>query len=282
MKKPCLIITGLLVLLLFVSLFLTLFQKNITLGSRLALIRIEGPIIDSKDAIDEIKEYTKDKSIKAIVLRIDSPGGAVAPSQEIYEEVKKAVAKKKVVVSMGSVAASGGYYISAPATKIIANPGTLTGSIGVIMEIPNIEGLMNKIGVKTEVIKSGKHKDIASAFRSMGKEEREILQGVMDNVHEQFIKAVSEGRKIETEELRKIADGRIFTGAQAKTYGLVDELGTLEDAIKTAATLAGIKEEPEVVSKKDKLSLFEILRNKFPKEIADIFPTVKIKYLYSP
>jgi len=282
MKKACLIITGLLVLLLFISLFLTLFQKNIPLGNRLALIRIEGPIIDSKDATDEIKEYTKDNSIKAIVLRIDSPGGAVAPSQEIYEEVKKAVAKKKVVVSMGSVAASGGYYIAAPATKIIANPGTLTGSIGVIMEIPNIEGLMNKIGIKTEVIKSGRHKDIASAFRTMGKEEREILQGVMDNVHEQFMRAVAEGRKINIEEVRKIADGRIFTGEQARTHGLVDDLGTLEDAIKTAATLVGIKEEPVVVSNKDEFSVIDLLRNKIPKEMTDIFPTVKIKYLYSP
>ncbi len=282
MKKSCLIISGLLLLLLFISLFLTLFQKNIPIGNKLALIRLEGPIMDSKAAVEEIKEYTKDKSIKAIVLRIDSPGGAVAPSQEIYEEVKKAVAKKQVVVSMGSIAASGGYYISAPATRIIANPGTLTGSIGVIMEIPNLEGLMSKIGIRTEVIKSGKHKDIASAFRTMDKEDRKILQGVMDNVHEQFIIAVSEGRKLGIEEIRKIADGRIFTGEQAKAHGLVDELGTLEDAIKTAAALAGIKEEPEVVSKKDKLSVIDILRNKFPKEMIDIFPTVKIKYLYSP
>jgi protease IV len=282
MKKSCLIITGLLVLLVMISLFITLFQKNIPLRSKVALIRIEGPIIDSQDAIDEIKEHMEDNSIKAIILRVDSPGGAVAPSQEIYEEVKKAVAQKPVVVSMGSVAASGGYYIASPATKIIANPGTLTGSIGVIMELPNVEGLMNKIGIKTEVIKSGKHKDIASAFRAMGKEEREILQGVMDNVHEQFMKAVSEGRKIKMDEVRKIADGRIFTGEQAKTLGLVDELGTLEDATKTAATLAGIKGEPEIVSKKEKFSIFDILRNKFPKEMSDIFPTVKIKYLFSP
>lgn len=282
MKKSCLVITGLLVLLVMISLFITLFQKNIPLRSKLALVRIEGPIIDSQDAIDEIKEYTKDHSIKAIILRVDSPGGAVAPSQEIYEEVKKAVAKKPVVVSMGSVAASGGYYIASPATRIVANPGTLTGSIGVIMELPNVEGLMNKIGIKTEVIKSGKHKDIASAFRAMGKEEKEILQGVMDNVHEQFMKAVSEGRKIKIEEVRKIADGRIFTGEQAKTLGLVDELGTIEDATKVAATLAGIEGEPEVVSKEDKLSIFDILRNKFPKEMTDIFPTVKIKYLFSP
>lgn len=282
MKKTCLIITGLLVLLIVISLLIALFQKNIPLRSRVALIRIEGPIIDSKDAIDEIKGYAKDHSAKAIVLRVDSPGGAVAPSQEIYEEVKKAVAEKPVVVSMGSVAASGGYYISSPATRIFANPGTLTGSIGVIMELPNLEGLMNKIGIKTEVIKSGRHKDIASAFRTMGKEEREILQGVMDNVHEQFMKAVSEGRKIRMEEVRKIADGRVFTGEQAKTYGLVDELGTLEDAIKTAGTLGGIEGEPEVVSKEEKLSVIDILRNKFPKEMSDIFPTVKIKYLFSP
>jgi len=282
MKKPCLIIAGLLLLLLCVSLFLTLFQKNIPLRSKVALVRIEGPIMDSKDTVDEIKGYAKDSSIKAIVLRVDSPGGAVAPSQEIYAEVKKAAAIKKVVVSMGSVAASGGYYISAPATKIIANPGTLTGSIGVIMEIPNIEGLMHKIGIKTEVVKSGKHKDIASTFRPLGKEDRELLQEVMDNVHEQFMKAVSEGRKISMEEIRKIADGRVFTGEQAKTHGLVDELGTLEDAIKTAANLAGIREEPEVISKKDALSVIDILRNKLPREVADIFPTVKIKYLYSP
>ena len=213
---------------------------------------------------------------------MDSPGGAVAPSQEIYEEVKKATLKKKVIVSMGSVAASGGYYISAPADRIIANPGTLTGSIGVIMEIPNIEGLMNKIGVKTEVIKSGRHKDIASAFRKMGKEERLILQSVLDDVHEQFIKAVSDGRKIPFDEVKKLADGRIFTGRQAMEARLVDELGTLEDAIAIAGRLAGIKGEPEVVTKKERFSIVDILRGKFPKELSDIFPTVKIKYLLAP
>jgi protease IV len=282
MKKACLVATGVFVFLLLMSLVITLFQKSLPTGNRLALVRIEGPIMDSKSAVDEIRQYVKDGSIKAIVLRIDSPGGAVAPSQEIHAEVKKAAASKSVVVSMGSIAASGGYYIAAPATKILANPGTLTGSIGVIMEIPNLEGLMNKLGVKTEVIKSGKNKDIASAFRSMEKEERELLQGVMDNVHEQFIKAVSEGRKIGMDELREIADGRIFTGEQAQTYGLVDQLGTLDDAVKTAASLSGIKDEPEVIEKKDKLSLIELLRSKFQGEISGIFPSLKIKYLYSP
>jgi protease-4 len=282
MKKLCVVITSLILALVVISLILTYIQKNNPLKSKVALVRIEGPILDSKNAVDEIKEYAKDSAIKAIILRIDSPGGAVAPSQEIYSEVKKAAAKKKVVVSMGSIAASGGYYIASPATKIIANPGTLTGSIGVIMEIPNIEGLMNKIGIKTEVIKSGKNKDIGSMFRTMKKEERELLQGLMDNVHEQFIRAVAEGRKKKIEDIRKIADGRVFTGEQALSYGLVDELGTLEDATRVAAKLAGITEEPEVVSKKDTISIFDVLRNKFPKELTDVFPTVKIKYLYTP
>lgn len=265
-----------------ISLTLTLFQKKIPLGSRIALVRIEGPILDSRDIVEEVKEYAKDHSIKAIILRIDSPGGAVAPSQEIYEEVKKAVAAKKVVVSMGSIAASGGYYIAAPADMIIANPGTLTGSIGVIMEIPNIEGLMSKIGVTTEVIKSGKHKDMASAFRKMGVEERELLQGVMDNVHEQFIRAVAAGRKLKVEDVRLIADGRIFSGEQAKTQKLVDELGTLEDAVKKTAELVGISGEPDLVEKKEKASIMELLKSGFPKELTDIFPTLRIKFLYTP
>ncbi|MBI5848751.1 MAG: signal peptide peptidase SppA [Nitrospirae bacterium] len=265
-----------------ISLSLTLLQKKIPLRSRVALVRIEGPILDSRDIVEEIKEHTKDLSIKAIILRINSPGGAVAPSQEIYEEVKKAVAAKKVVVSMGSIAASGGYYIAAPADMIIANPGTLTGSIGVIMEIPNIEGLMSKIGITTEVIKSGKHKDMASAFRKMGPEERELLQGVMDNVHEQFITAVATGRKLKVEDVRAIADGRIFSGQQAQAQKLVDELGTLEDTIRKTAELVGISGEPDVVEKKEKTSFMELLKGRFPKELTDIFPTLRIKFLYTP
>jgi len=281
-KKAFFIFLFLFLFLVIISLVFVLLQKNVPIGDKIALIRIEGPILDSKDTIDELKEHIKDSSIKAIVLRVDSPGGAVAPSQEIYEEVRKAVVKKKIIVSMGSVAASGGYYIAAPASRIIANPGTLTGSIGVIMEVPNLEGLMNKIGVKTEVIKSGKHKDIASVFRGIGKEEREILQNVLDNVHEQFITAVAEGRKMLPDDIRKIADGRVFTGEQALKAGLVDELGNLEDAIKTAASLAGIKGEPVVVSKKERLSIINLLREGVPKELKEIFPGVKLKYLFVP
>ncbi|MEW6001369.1 MAG: signal peptide peptidase SppA [Nitrospirota bacterium] len=282
MKKGCLILLGIFIFLIFVSLLLVILQKNIPLGDRVALIRIEGPIIDSKETIDEIRDYVKDSSVKAIVLRIDSPGGAVAPAQEIYEEVRKAVAKKKVVVSMGTVAASGGYYIASPATKIIASPGTLTGSIGVIMEVPNLQGLMNKLGIKTEVVKSGRHKDIASIFRGIGKEEREILQGILDNVHEQFIKAVAEGRKMVLADVKKLADGRVFTGEQALQAGLIDQLGNLEDAVQTAAKLSGIKGEPVVVSKKERFSIINLLFGKNPKELADIFQTIKVKYLFVP
>lgn len=282
MKKVCLVLSGLFIFLIIVSILLVMIQKDIPIGEKIAIVRIEGMIMDSKDTIDELKEYVKDPSIKALILRIDSPGGAVAPAQEIYEEVKKAVSKKKVVVSMGTVAASGGYYIASSATKIIANPGTLTGSIGVIMEIPNIEGLMNKLGIKTEVVKSGRHKDIASVFREMKKEEREILQGVLDNVHEQFIKAVAEGRRMHVDDVRKIADGRIFTGEQALKKGLIDELGNLEDAINIAAKLAGIKGEPAIVSKKGRFSIIDLLRGKISGELTDILPTVKVKYLFTP
>jgi len=280
-KKVFFIILSLFLLLIIVSILLVMFQKSMPVGDRIALIRVEGLITDSKDVTEELKEYVKNPSIKAIVLRVDSPGGAVGPAQEIYEEVKKAVAKKKVLVSMGTVAASGGYYIASPATRIIANPGTLTGSIGVIMEIPNISGLMDKLGIKTEVVKSGRHKDIASIFRGIGKEDRDILQGVLDNVHMQFIKAVSEGRNMPRSDVERIADGRVFTGEQALKAGLIDELGNLEDTVQDAAKLSGIKGEPVMVSKKEHFSIIDLIRG-VPKELTDIMPTVKLKYLYAP
>ena len=282
MKKFLLIFFSLFIVIFLISLLFVFFQKNMPMGDRVALIRVEGPILDSKDTIDELKGHLKDPSIKAIIMRIDSPGGAVAPSQEIYEEVRKAVTKKKIVVSMGSVAASGGYYIASPATRIVANPGTLTGSIGVIMEIPNFAGLMNKLGIKSEVVKSGRHKDIASVFRGIKKEDREILQNVLDNVHDQFILAVAEGRKMLLEDVRKIADGRIFTGEQALKIGLIDEIGNLEDAVKVAGKLSGIKGEPEVISKKERFSFTDLLKGSIPKELTDVFPSVRIKYLFTP
>jgi len=281
MKKFCLFLFIVFTLVVVISALVVLSEKA-PIGQKVAVVRIEGPIVDSKETIEEIKGYLKNSSVKAIVLRVDSPGGAVAPSQEIYEEVKRASKQKKVVASMGTVAASGGYYISSPATKVFANPGTLTGSIGVIMEIPNIEGLMDKIGVKTEVIKSGKHKDMASIFRKMKEEDRRILQGVIEDVHEQFISAVAEGRRLPIEKVREIADGRVFTGKQAKEIGLVDELGNLEDAIKEAARLSGIKGEPEVITKKDRFTFLDAIRGKLSGTLKEAIPTFGLKYMLTP
>ncbi len=283
MKKVCLVILAFFVLTVFLGVMVTLIGHKGVIGEKVALIRIQGPIVSSQDVVEQLEQYRDDSSVKAVVLRVDSPGGAVAPSQEIYEEVKKTAKKKPVVVSMGSVAASGGYYISAAATKILANPGTITGSIGVIMEIPNFKGLMDKIGVKTEVIKSGKHKDLASSFRGIGKEERRILQNVLDNVHEQFIKAVSEGRKMELQKVRELADGRIFTGQQAKELGLVDGIGNLKDAINLAARLAGVKGKPHVVTKKEPFSIFSLLTGQQSKSMLDTIAKgikwIEVKYM---
>ncbi|MBV6343297.1 signal peptide peptidase SppA, partial [Candidatus Magnetobacterium casense] len=204
MKKIVLFFSAIFIVIAVISLILSLLTNRVVLGDKIALIKVEGIILSSTDTVKEIKKYRDDPSIKAIVLSVDSPGGAVVPSAEIYDEVKKTVMKKKVVVSMGSLAASGGYYISSPASKIIANQATITGSIGVIMEMANLSGLMDKIGVRSEVIKSGRYKDLASLYRGVGKEEREILQGVLDDIHGQFIEAVAEGRKMPFDRVRGI------------------------------------------------------------------------------
>jgi protease-4 len=250
---------------------------------RIALIRVEGVILDSQTTIGELKRFSENPSVKAIVIRIDSPGGGVVPSQEIYDAVKRVRSKsnKAVIASMGSVAASGGYYIAAATDRIVANPGTLTGSIGVIMETANVEGLLQKIGVEGVVIKSGKYKDVGSPLRKMSADERSLMQAVMDDVHKQFIEAVAEGRSLELRAAQALADGRIFTGRQAKEAKLVDELGDLEDAIQLAAEVVGIEGEPKVVEPRRRFSLREILDSKlsmlFPK--LDVQPGVSMKYL---
>jgi protease-4 len=201
--------------------------------------------------------------VRAIVLRIDSPGGGVVPSQEIFEEVQKirADGRQKIVASMGSVAASGGYYIAAATDRIVANPGTITGSIGVIMETANVKGLLDKIGVEPIVIKAGEHKDIGSPFRKLEPDDRRILEELLNDVHTQFIEAVARGRNLPAERVRELADGRIFTGRQAKDFGLVDDLGNLQDTIQAAAELAGIEGEPRVIERREGISFFDMIRN---------------------
>jgi protease-4 len=230
-------------------------------GDKVAVIPVKGMISDSEPVIEQLKRFGKDESVKAIVLRIESPGGGVGPSQEIYEEVKKVGTKKPVLTSMGALAASGGYYIACATQKVFANPGTMTGSIGVLMPFMNVRELAEKIGLRGMTVKSGEYKDIGSPLRDMTPSERALLQGVVDNVHMQFVNAVAEGRNLPREDVLRIADGRIFTGEQAKALGLVDALGNLEDAVAEAGKMGKIPGEPRVVTPpKKKISILELLK----------------------
>jgi len=225
---------------------------NLPGGERVGVVLIDGVISDSSVIVDQIDEFANDDGIRAVVLRIDSPGGGVAASQEICREVDELRKKKKVVASMGSVAASGGYLIAAATDRIVANPGTITGSISAVMHFADIQELMKKVGVRSSVIKSGKFKDIGSPARDMTAEERQLIQGIIDDIYDQFVRSISENRKIPLDSIMKIADGRIFSGRQAYQLKLVDELGGLQDAVLIAGRLSGIAGKPEVIYAKKK------------------------------
>ncbi len=226
-------------------------------GQKIAVVEVVGPIYSSEEEVRQLKKYRKDNSIKAILLHVNSPGGGVAASQEIYEAVKRTNEEKPVIVSMSSLAASGGYYISCGARKIVANPGTLTGSIGVISQFWQVNKLLDKIGVSNNTIKSGKMKDEGNPFREMTDEERKNFQQLSDNIHQQFISAVESGRNIPHEKLIELADGRVYSGLQAYENHLIDTLGTYEDAIRITAVEANISGEPAIVKEVEKKSLFE-------------------------
>jgi len=226
--------------------------------NRIGVIDVTGIISGSQHIVNQVKKFRQDKRIRGIVLRIDSPGGSVGPSQEIYDEVLKTrESGKTIYASMGAMAASGGYYIASAAEKIFANPGTLTGSIGVIMAFTNAKGLMEKIGLQPKIIKAGKYKDIGSPARDMTKKERNLLQSVVDDVHQQFIEAIASGRGISIEEVTTIADGRIFTGRQANALNLVDELGGLQATIDQLSDKVGIIGEPKIVNEKPRLGFLD-------------------------
>jgi protease-4 len=235
-------------------------ENPLNLGEKVGVIPIEGIIGDAGEIIDQINEFADSNGIRAVVLRIDTPGGGVAPSQEIYQAVRELRKKKKVVVSMGSVAASGGYLIAVAADRIVANPGTITGSISAVMHYANVEELLKKVGVRSSVIKSGKFKDIGSPVREMTAEERSLIQGIVDDIYDQFVRTVSENRKISLSKIVQLADGRVFTGRQAKELGLIDDLGGLQDAVLLAGRLSGMKEKPEIVhGMKKKTTLWRYL-----------------------
>ncbi len=246
-------------------------NRRIVSSAGIGLIEVKGLIIDSQEIVKQLSDFRKDSKVKAVVVRIDSPGGVVGPSQEIHAELRKLAAVKKVIVSMGSVAASGGYYIAAPASVIYANPGTITGSIGVLMKLSNIEGLMGKLGLKSFTLKTGRYKDSGSPVRAMTTDEQAMLQSVIDSTHSQFVKAVAEGRKLPVDEVAKIADGRIFSGEQAKALKLVDKLGTLQDAIEEAGKIAGIEGEPSIIRPpKKKRLLMDMLVEETASQLSNI------------
>lgn len=225
------------------------------------VIELKGVITTAEEVIDDLTSFRENANVKAIVLRIDSPGGAVGASQEIFEEVKRTNSVKPVVASMGSIAASGGYYAALGADQIIASAGTLTGSVGVILKFANLKELFDKIGYKSEVVKSGALKDIGSPDRALTQNERDMLQALIDNVHSQFVMAVAESRNLPEAQVRMMADGRIFSGEQAKEAGLIDQLGNFTDAIMLAAEMGGLdKEKPHLIyPEKKEFSIFEML-----------------------
>ncbi|MBF0200613.1 MAG: signal peptide peptidase SppA [Desulfamplus sp.] len=216
-------------------------------AGNVGVIELNGIILSSKDVIAHLKTFRESSDIKAIVIRIDSPGGGVAPSQEIYREIMKTRKEKTVVASLGSVAASGGYYAAASCEGIVASPGTITGSIGVIMQYTNFQELAQKIGLLPVVIKSGEFKDLGSPVRELGDDERLILQSVADEIHMQFVKDAAHARKMEIDDMEELADGRIYTGESALSLKLVDRLGNLDDAVAWAGELAGIEGEIRTV-----------------------------------
>lgn len=282
-----LLLLGLSIICLFFAVLIAVEGDELSLDASgdLAVVEIKGPIMDSKEIVEQLDRVEKNDDIKGLLLRIDSPGGAVGPSQEIYQAVKRVKKGKKVVVSMGTVAASGGYYIAVAADKIVANPGTITGSIGVLMDYTNVELLLDFLKVHAELITAGKMKDVGSPLKPLTEEDRKFLESILQDMHQQFKKAVQEGRGFDEAKINEIGDGRIFTGQQALAAGLVDQLGNQQDAVDAAAQLLGIEGEPKLLyPKKKKVDFIEwLMEGDYETKILKIIYTLSEKRaLYLP
>ncbi|HBF43221.1 MAG TPA: signal peptide peptidase SppA [Desulfobacteraceae bacterium] len=280
-----LIILGVIGLLLGVSIIIVLTisepSSSLSFKDKIGIIPIDGTISVSRTVTTQLVRFKKDKNIKAIILRINSPGGLVGPTQEIYREVRKTIKTKKVIASMGSVAASGGYYIAAGANRIVANPGTITGSIGVIMEFFQIQDLLNKIGIKPEVLKSGEFKDTGSPHRKMTKREKELINALINDIQKQFVEGVANGRNLSVEKVQQIADGRIFSGSQAKELGLVDILGNFQDAVELAKKMVNIKGDVSLVyPKRTKMGLLDLFLDSVTSSITKLLQDIKPRVEY--
>ncbi|MFO7570948.1 MAG: signal peptide peptidase SppA [Smithellaceae bacterium] len=262
--------------------------KKFSFGEKIGVVNVHGVISDSLEISQNLEEFGRDDSITAVVLRIDSPGGGVAASQEIYDAVVQLKKKKKVVASMGSVAASGGLLIACAADKIVANPGTITGSISAIMQFANVEELLKKIGVKSSVVKSGRYKDIGSPTREMTDEERLIIQELVDDIFDQFVNVIVKDRNISRPQVVAIADGRVFTGRKALELGLVDQLGDMGSAARLAIELTGKSGEYDLVfPRKKRPSVFDyMLESALSSAVRTLKQTAEdasgVSYLYHP
>ena len=280
--------TGIFALLVLVTFCFALLPDNWkSTSGEIAIVNIHGMLMDSRDIVKQLSDYRHNPQIRGVILRIDSPGGAVAPAQEIYSEILKLRATNKTVyASMGTVAASGGYYIACAADYVLANPGTLTGSIGAIMAFNNLEELAKKIGVRPAVIKSGTFKDSGSPLRSLEPNERKLLQNVVDDVHQQFVKAVSLGRKLPEEKVRQFADGRVMTGKQALDFKLIDEFGGLEKTIELLGKKIGIDGYPSVLEEKEKVPFMDWLMQSFVSKnlTQSVLPATgsRLQYIWFP
>ncbi len=283
-KHP--ILTGLIVLAGISFLFLvgiSLFVAMLIPGTQgdlfaekegIGVVEIKGVMIEPEETLQTLTSFRNNPDIKAVVIRINSPGGAVGTAQEIFEEIKRTKAVKPVIASMGSVAASGGYYVAMGADTIVASPGTITGSMGVIIKFANLEKLFDTVGYRPVVLKSGRLKDIGASNRAMTIEEKELLQEMLDTVHDQFINAIAEQRSLAVEKVRQLADGRIFSGEQALRENLIDTLGNFTDAVGLAAEAAGLdKKDPHLIYPKEKgFSFLKLLGSSIAEEIVGKMP----------
>jgi protease-4 len=279
-KKIFLIIT-IIITVFFITFYLIGSFSSVGAG-KIGVIEIEGAITDMKEAMEDVVNFKEDDSIKGVILRINSPGGAVGPTQEIYSEIKKLKQSKKVYVSMGSVCASGGYYLAVTGEKVYASPSTITGSIGVIMQQTVVEELMKKIGVEANSIKSGPLKDTGTPFRKMRDDERKYLQGVIDSIYEQFVNDVAEGRQMPVDRVKQLADGRIYTGLQAKQMGLIDDIGTFYDVVDEMQKVLGIQGKPSLVYGKRPFSFLRWLISSAVQDIIFKNTSQPLQFLYKP
>lgn len=276
-QRQILVIAALIVLPVVIGMFMLTGSGTQGLGlhegRQLGLVRISGVIYDSEEYVRQLKDLREDKSIAGVIVRVDSPGGAVAPSQEIYAEMMRYRDQQKpLVASMGNVAASGGYYIASPAMKIFANPGTLTGSIGVVFSFPQYHQLLDKLGVRIQTFTAGEFKDIGSPNRDIRADEKKLLGELLDETHEQFIQDIYRARKLELDTLRSLADGRIFTGSQALRSGLVDSLGGYQEALNFIRQHLKLPQKVGVVEKTKQKGFFESL---LPQAVFEQFSRIK-------